>query len=176
MVGISVINASELPGQLAELINDARTTTHDAKKLTRHDRRRNDLLHHLHRRHAARTGLPGVRQCEPRPAAGHHGHRRHTHLRRCSVLESQRDPTGRLRPTLQFLVEEQGGTTITQSPTIGYRDAATGAATTARLSKNWFITQRVEQPLKDCASNTPTGRARRRTRGCWAPRRPATSS
>ena len=36
-------------------------------------------------------------------------------------------------------------------PTIGYRDGATGAATTARLSKNWFITQ---------ASGTTTQRLR----------------
>ena len=41
--------------------------------------------------------------------------------------------------------------TMTQSPTIGYRDGATGAATTARLSKNWFITQ---------ASGTTTQRLR----------------
>ena len=176
MVGISVINASELPGQLAELINDARTTTHDAKDLT-------DTTDGATTFFAIFVGAtlpePDFRACDNANPGLPPGI-----TVTAGILTYVGAPC--LNPSaipppdatdLQFLVGEQGGTTVTQSPTIGYRDAETGAATTARLSKNWFVTtangtttQRLRIEYTDWEGKTQNAVAD------GQPRRPATSS
>ena len=150
MVGISVISASELPGQLAELINDARTTTPDAKKLTNTTDGATTFFAIFV---AATLPEPDFRACDNANPGLPPGI-----TVTAGILTYVGAPC--LNPSAippatatdaQFLVGEQGDTTITLLSTIGYRDGATGAATTARLSKNWFITQ---------ASGTTTQRLR----------------
>ena len=147
MVGISVINASELPGQLAELISDARTTTQDATDLTGTTSGATTFFTLFT---GATLPEPDFRACDNANPGLPPG----ITVKACILIfvgTPCLNPSAIPPPDatdLQFLVQEQGGTTVTQSPTIGYRDAETGAATTARLSKNWFVTTANEKTIQ----------------------------
>jgi hypothetical protein len=136
--GIAVINASSLPGQLADLINSAETTVPDlrtAKTTTdggtslfaifvgatlpepinetcdnSSTTRGITLLHGT----ATVIGAPPCLNPSAIPAA------------------SPTDP--------QFEVQQEGTPRPTVSPTITYQDVASGTTTTARLSESWLIT------------------------------------
>src|SRR5262249_37351505 len=139
VAGIQVISADAVPRELADLIIGARTTTPDATKLTSTTEGVTTLLSIIV---GASLPEPELRACDnvnPSLPPG------------ITVLKGFVTPVGVLclNPSpipppdpndAKFLIQEQHGTAVTLSPTIRYRDADTGAATTARLSKNWFVT------------------------------------
>jgi hypothetical protein len=140
VVGIQVINSDELPRELADLITGARTTTPDATKLTSTTEGATTLLSIVI---GASLPEPDLRACDnSNPGlppgitviAGFF-----TYVGAPCLNPSPIPPPA--PDDVQFLVQAQGGTTTTLLPTISYRDATTGSATTARLSKNWFVTE-----------------------------------
>ncbi len=137
--GITVINAGQLPGQLAELIIGARTTPPDLKSLTA----TSDGVASLYSLVVGAT-LPAPRndRCDnsgqPRGVTYGPGWYVVSGARPC-LNPSPIPPPSSFDP--QFLVRADGSPTTTRSATITWKDAAAGTTTTARLHKNWFITE-----------------------------------
>jgi hypothetical protein len=139
--GITVINASQLPGQLAELIIGARTTPPDVKSLAGTTDGQRSLFSIFV---GATLPAPIDDSCDnsaviPRGMELYKG--------QLSVMSGGPEC---LNPTPipaaspidpQFLIQADGSTTSTRSATITYQDNTANTTTTARLHKNWFITE-----------------------------------
>ena len=148
--GIDVISATELPGQLAELITDARTNAPDVASLADTDKGGATTLFSIF-----------VGATLPAPATGdltchNSGVIRGELVKDPNVIQIGMppclNPTGIPEPVWsdpQFLVQELVRivpgvgphlTPGTVSPTISWKDGASEASTTGRLHNNWFIT------------------------------------
>jgi len=137
--GMHVISASELPGQLAELITDSYTTTVDPTTLlTTSDG--GTSLYTIFIGDIIPEPLPTI--CDNSgglpPGVTFSG----------DFYELPKFPPCLNAPAIpeasaldaQFLVKLDGGTSQIAASTITFKDSA-GVAITARLSKNWFVTQ-----------------------------------
>jgi hypothetical protein len=138
--GITVINASQLPGQLAELIIESRTTAPDLKSLAATSDGLTSLLSMFT---GATLPAPVHDSCDnsavtPRGAAFIEG------------INVMPDDPECLNPSPipaaspfdpQFLIQADGSSTTTRSATISYQNPGANSTTTARLHKNWFITE-----------------------------------
>ncbi len=139
--GIALINAMELPGQLAELIMDARTNSPNLVTLAGTT--------------AGQTSLFSlfVGATMPAPVGGN--------------CDNSKEPRGYVDvvsslpvirfsavPCLnasdipapspddpRFVIRDEDGAPVEGSSTITWKDSASGTTTTARLHKNWFITE-----------------------------------
>ena len=137
--GINVVNATKLPGQLGELIYNARNTAQDPKTLK-----------------ASTTGLTSlfaifVGASMPEPTNESCDNSGQTpppgvEVRGSLVLFPREAPC--LNPTPihevapsdpKFLVQEQTAAIPTVSQTISWKDPSTGAASTAAFTNNWFV-------------------------------------
>jgi hypothetical protein len=136
--GITVINASQLPGQLAELIIGARTP--DLKSLVA----TSDGLTSLFSIFVGATlPAPVEGTCDnsavvPRGAAFIEGFQVMPKDPEC-LNPSPIQAASPFDP--QFMIQQDGSSTTTRSATITYRGHAANTTTTARLHKNWFITE-----------------------------------
>ena len=137
--GMHVISASELPGQLAELITDSYTTTVDPSTLLTSSEGGTSLY----------TIFVGAIIPEPLPTiCDNSGGLPPGVTFSGDFYEVPQFPPCLNAPAIpeaaaldpQFLVKRSGGTTETTASTITFKDSA-GVATTARLSKNWFVAQ-----------------------------------
>jgi Bacterial Ig-like domain (group 3)/PKD domain len=140
--GLAVINASQLPGQLAQLIRSARTNAPD---LTSVDDTSNGKASLLALFVGATLPTPIDSRCdnsnEPRNyvdivSSG-------PIILGSSLLPCMNasDIPAPAPDDARFEIREDGATTTTQSATITWKDSASGKTTTARLHKNWFITE-----------------------------------
>ncbi len=137
--GIRVINASELPGQLAELIVNARTNAPDLKSMAATS---DGAMTMFAMFVMATLPTPVDDTCDNSALP-----------RGIVVLDGVLDFSGNppcLNPSPippasprdpQFLVRADGSPTTTRSATITWTDPAAGTTTTGRLHKNWFITE-----------------------------------
>src|SRR5262249_9032377 len=141
ITGINVTNAADLPGKLAKLISDARTTPPDPATLLSSSSGGTSLFSLFV---GATVPTPEKRSCDnsaTRPEF--------TNLGSASVIFFQ-STVPCLNLTVipapsatdpQFLVKAKDATTTSLAPTIAVKDPASGSTTTVRLHGNWFITQ-----------------------------------
>jgi hypothetical protein len=136
MQGMIVINAAQLPGQLAELIVDARTNAPDVDELIDSTEGMTTLTALF-----VLATLPEPRDeyCDNSSTIPenikHHGV--FVNLSWIPCLNATAIPEATPYDP-QFLIKEDGGTTRTLSPTITFQDHAE-TTTTARLHDGWFI-------------------------------------
>jgi PKD domain len=141
IVGINVTDAAKLPGKLATLISGAETTAPDPASLESTTDGATTIYNLFV---GATLPAPVNRTCDnsgidwefiPIVADGV------TRLIPNAPCLNLTDipPAGPTDP--QFLVQAKGATTQMTSPTITWKDAASGTTITARLSENWFIEQ-----------------------------------
>ncbi len=137
--GIAVINASQLPGQLAELIADARANAPDVKSLIG----TSDGAASLYALFLGATlPTPADDTCDnsalPRGIVVLEGVVQISGGRPC-LNPSPIPPASAVDP--QFMIQADGSPSQTRSATITWKDSTAGTTTTARLHKNWFITE-----------------------------------
>ena len=139
MEGIKVINASQLPGQLAELIVNARTNAPDLKSMAATS---DGAMTMFAMFVMATLPRPVDDTCDnsalPRGIVVLDGALDFSGNPPC-LNPSPIPPASPLDP--QFLVRADGSPTTTRSATITWTDPAAGTTTTGRLHKNWFITE-----------------------------------
>ena len=137
--GLHVISASELPGQLAELIADSYATPIDPSTLLTSSDGGTSIY----------TIFIGAVLPEPIPTICDNSGGLPPGVWFIGDFYELPQVLPCLNPTPippasafdpQFLVKESGGTTETAASTITFEDPS-GITTTARLSKTWFITQ-----------------------------------
>ena len=141
MQGIAVVDAAELPGQLAELIVDDRTNTPDVDALIDTTDGATTLFSLFV---AAALPEPRDEYCDNSSTVPdnivHGGFFVNLSFRPC--LNATPIPAATPFDP-QFLIKEDGATTGTMSPTITWRDETENTTTTARLHENWFITEPI---------------------------------
>jgi hypothetical protein len=137
--GINVVNATKLPGQIAELINDARTTAQDPKTLKSTTSGQTSLFSLFV---GASMPAPTNDSCDNDPLAPPPG----ITIQNGFLLNLKAAPC--LNPTAihqaspddpKFLVQEQNAALPTVTQTLSWKDASTDAASTATFSGNWFV-------------------------------------
>ena len=137
--GITVINADQLPGQLAELVIGARETPPDLKSLIATSDGMTSLLSIFA---GATLPTPVDDTCdnsgEPRGVT--YGLGWYVTSGEPLCLNPSAIPAASPFDP-QFLIQADGSNTWTRSATITYQNPAADATTTARLHKNWFITE-----------------------------------
>ena len=139
MKGISVISAAQLPGQLAELIVDARTNSIDASTLVSSSEGATSLYTIFV---SATLPEPAFATCDNAGGLPQgvtftgDFYFALTGTRTC-LNPTAIAPASAIDP--QFIVKQSGGTIETTSPTIAYSDHD-GVATTTRLVRTWFVT------------------------------------
>ena len=138
---INVISAAKLPGQLASLIDNARTVSPDLTALESSSNGATSLFSMFV---GATLPIPTNRTCDNSSTSTEPG---------LTVIRGVITVVGSvpcLNPTAippasptdpQFVIQAKGATTTTLSPTITWKDTAAGTTTTARLSETWFIDQ-----------------------------------
>jgi hypothetical protein len=147
--GITITNADKLPGQLASLISNAETTPPDPATLESTTAGATSIFSDfvgatlptpLNQTcdNSDMTTAPGLTVITGAITA--------THTLDLCLNPTAIPPSSPTDP--QFVVQAKGSTTQTASPTITWRDAASGTTTTARLSGNWFIENESVQTLR----------------------------
>jgi hypothetical protein len=138
--GINVANAAALPGQLAALIVNARTTAPDPASLLNDANGASSLFTLFV---GATLPAPTDQTCDnssPIPPG--------VTVISGSIIAGSFPPC--LNPTavppatstdLQFVVQQKGGTLSSTTSSITWQDAVASATMTARLSGNWFVVQ-----------------------------------
>ncbi len=138
--GIALINAIELPGQLAELIMDARTNSPNLVTLAATSKGQTSLFSLFV---GATMPVPDGGYCnnsnEPR---GYVDVLSSAPIIRRGFLPclNATDIPAPAPDDPQFLVRDDDAGTGERSSTITWRESSTGTTTTARLHKTWFIT------------------------------------
>jgi hypothetical protein len=136
---ISVINASQLPGQLAELIIANRTTAPNLKSLAATKDGATSLFTLFV---GATLPAPVYDTCDnsavvPRGMELYKGQLYVMADEPECLNPSPIPPASPFDP--QFLIQADGSSTWTRMPTITYQDHPANTTTTARLHENWFI-------------------------------------
>jgi hypothetical protein len=143
IAGIAVVDAAKLPGQLAQLIYDTRTTPPAASSLL--SSTGSTTLFSLFV--GATLPEPAPRTCDNSDQLARAG-TGITITGTTGIFLISGDlclnappipPASETDP--RFVVKAQGATSQTVSPTLTWRDPASGTATTARLNQTWFVTQ-----------------------------------
>ena len=141
--GIAVTDAARLPEQLANLIVDTRTTPPDAALLLDTSSGATSVFAYFV---GATLPEPGHRNCDNSDLKARLGIISSSSnvptidLGRSLCLNAT--PIPRAAPTdPHFVVQQEGATAVTPSPTLTWRDPGTGATVTARLSRTWFVTR-----------------------------------
>ena len=140
--GIAVTDAARLPEQLANLIVDTRTTPPDAALLLDTSSGATSVFAYFV---GATLPEPGHRICDNSDLKARLGIVSSSSnvptidLGRSLCLNAT--PIPRAAPTdPHFVVQQEGATAATPSPTLTWTDPGTGAPVTARLSRTWFVT------------------------------------
>jgi hypothetical protein len=148
IVGINVSDAAKLPGKLATLISGAETTPPDPASLENTTDGATTIYNLFV---GATLPAPVDRTCDNSTVNWEfipltvNGVTRLSPNPPCLNVTDIPSASG---TDPHFLVQAKDATTQTTSPTITWKDAASGTTTTARLSENWFIENESVQTLR----------------------------